>query len=273
MHELRHPLFLLAITVAAAQTASWWSANLPLQVVAVFVLVVVGISHGAWDLVTLLQARRKVLATSLYLFLAVLAFALWWLAPELLLPVFLTVSVLHFGLSDRRGCGCIGRFEGLLRGLLVVVAPAWTGAEAINVLFQQVMAESAANSLMTTLKLAAPWILGLGGFAALVSIQSDRATALELLALIGMALWVPPLLAFSLYFVFLHAWRSWAATETRVRTALNLRLVGLASVGAIVLAGLATRMLDGNALQLLFAGLFAVTVPHVLLHARLLRLA
>lgn len=261
--------------------ASAWLPREASWVAALAAVIVLGVPHGALDgavAAPLLQPRFgrawfPVFAVP-YLGLAGAVLLAWQVAPLATLAAFLAVSVLHFGTED---AGPGRPIEALMRGGLPIALPALLHPERTATLFA-VVARVPMPELPTWWS-AAAW-LWLASVAAWLLICRPRPTVLaEMTVLAAAFLALPPLTAFTLYFVGLHAPRHMRAlvrdpmkapgvdTMPRaVRAALPIFALTLA-LGAGLWPLYASGAPDaaGTLLTVTLRMLSALTVPHILL--------
>jgi len=263
----------------------------------------VGLPHGAADLLVArrwllreghgMRFGAPVLAfLSGYLLVALLALAFCVVQPLYFWPVFLIASIWHFGAGDvEPGLAPRGweQLEVWARGAMPIVWPVAFHPEAVSSLFAMLAGPSGGSVLGERVvqagSRAAPWI-AVTLFAVCVRHvcwgrrSGDRRHArvvveITALALAGAAL--PPLLFFALYFCGWHSVRhalglldtlgreaSIRGLAQLARGALTPTLAPLVAAGVVML-GLAPGGLEPSALQVLFAGLAALAVPHMLL--------
>lgn len=252
--------------------------------------VLAAMPHGGADLVAARRLLRPRLGRTwlpvfgaAYLVPAALMVLAWATWPGWALAAFLSLSVLHFGLSDTAG-----RDE-----KRIWAVPAWGGAPiiipslahpgAVADLFGA-LAGTAGVEVLSHLR--GPVAIG---WAALAVVYVARSIALsgrtrwpmpEFLALCaGLAL-LPPLLAFAIYFGALHAPRALAAraAELELEPRRLLRLATGPSVAAAITMSAAYLILTSTmpsgdaATTTLFIGLAALTAPHMLFDALVARL-
>lgn len=273
---------LLAGTLAALALVA--SAALPSDAcwfVALTVVIVLGVPHGALDgaiAAPLLRPRYGQFWFGIfavpYLGLAALVLLSWEVAPMATLAGFLALSVLHFGEED---AGPGRPFEALVRGGLPIALPALLRPHETAGLFAAV-----ARVPMPQLPgwwAAASW-LWVAWAAAWVLAHRRRHAVQREIVLLAAAFWLlPPLTAFTLYFVGLHAPRHMRALVRDPIRAPGVDTMGKAVLGSLPVFGL--TLLLGAALWPLYAAgsdneavtlltltlrmLSALTVPHVLL--------
>lgn len=239
-----------------------------------------GLPHGALDLPmaeTIWPLRgwrdRAVFFVS-YLALACVIGVLWWITPAVALTTFLAYSAWHFS-GDWQEDGTLWRVAG---GLSAVGAPALFHMAEVAEIFAVLGPVSSAGVIAQGTALAGGVGAGLAAYALVAQPRrSARAPLVELGAIwIGAAL-LPPLLYFVVYFCLLHSLRHLTSTlavlpdrKTALRGAAAIMVVSLcgATLGFLVLTGRAPGDVMGPILQVVFIGLAALTVPHMLLVER-----
>lgn len=242
-----------------------------------------GIPHGALDLSV---ARARGLLPTIpaaigflfaYLALAGGVVAAWVLAPEATFAGFLLISAYHFGgdWSDS-----LPRWRRLLAGAVVLGLPAFAHRDAVVEVFSALVPPAAAADFASGLGLlgltAAFWLLLLALVAAPGSRAERRAFA-ELGAVAVMALTLPPLMTFTVYFCVLHSPRhlihaartvglSSAGATLRAAAPLTVVAVGAAWFAYALLTPAGALAIDAQEiLRVVFIGLAALTVPHMAL--------
>lgn len=244
-------------------------------------VIVLGLPHGALD--SWIAARAGLYRRPLgwigfnlaYVLLALAVVVFWWLSPLLALSLFLLISAWHFAADWR---ATLPLWQRLSAGLALLGMPAVFHPEAVAGIFMTLSGGEAA-ALAEGLR-----IIGLAALAALVPVllltahRRQYAALIELALLPVLAAAAPPLLYFTLYFCLLHSPRHLRATlelaPRRERRSLIRSLIAQASLytlASLVLAALAAAIflpagsLSEQALRLVFIGLAALTVPHMLL--------
>ena len=271
------PLLIACPVLAASLLLPWQGA----WVCAVTLIIVLGVPHGALDVEIGRTLFRRRLGWAWfpafalpYLALVALVLVAWRFAPEPTLAAFLFASVWHFGSEDTGG----GGLPAIACGGIPVALPVLLHPTATA----QVL--SAISGLMFE---APPHWLVIGSLLWLVSatvwgvqtVSDGRVRTLAQPAIIcaGFAA-LPPLTAFTLYFVAVHAPAHTAALianparAPRVRTATTAWWLAAPTTVLTVLIGGAlwpfssgepAVRLVGVTLQLLAA----LTLPHMLLDA------
>ena len=276
-------------TVLLAAAALTLSAALPFgaqHVCALAAIIVLGVPHGALDgesARTFLHQRFgrawfPVFSVP-YLGLSALVLLAWRWTPGLTLAAFLAASVWHFGTEDaEHGDG----LEVIVRGGLPVAMPTLAYPETTAAVFQTIAGASLPQlpqwlwaAAMAWLALAIAW----AGHAALR--RQGRLLAMPGL-LAAMFVVLPPLTAFAIYFIGVHAPAHIAALignpvrAPRVRDDRSAALLALPITALTLLIGAALWPLYGGAapdrlLALTIQGLAALTLPHMLLDTGLAR--
>ena len=279
----------MAWAVLLAGAALTLSAALPpgaQYVCTLAAIVALGVPHGALDG----EVARAVLRPRFgrawfpvfafpYLALSALVLLAWRWAPGPTLAAFLLASAWHFGTEDAEaGSG----LEVIVRGGLPIAAPTLAHPIATAAVFQTVAGAPLPQlpdwlwaAAMAWLALAVVW----AGHAAL----RRRGRLLVVPGLLaGMFAVLPPLTAFAIYFVGVHAPAHTAALirsplrAPRVRDERSAVLLALPITALTLLIGAALWPFYGGAvpdrlLALTIQGLAALTLPHMLLDVVLAR--
>lgn len=242
-------------------------------------VLLLGMPHGAFDVVIARQLfvvadfKRWALFWLGYAGLSAAVFALWVVAPKIFLCAFLIVSAWHFGGDPEAG---VSRLRRVLYGGAVIVLPALFHAAELQRLLGLVAGPASAAFVVPVLsQLAIPWLTATTLACALQGRTSHHA-ACESAALAALALVASPLAAFSVYFCAMHSPRhilrtlaSLPAAEVRSAVALALWPTLAVLVTAVLFGFLATDLpVEERVMQLVFVGLAALTLPHMVLLER-----
>ncbi len=237
-----------------------------------------GLPHGALDPLIARVSGVARTPTQLVRFLfayfvaAALVVGLWWLAPAVSLAGFLLLSAWHFR-SDWHAE--IPEWQAVSAACTVVCVPAVFHSAAVEEIFVALaFGNSVEPLLLVTHLLGSAALIGLGA-AVLRNAIARPLVALELLTLPLLAWALPPLLFFVVYFCGLHSPRhiidslqvmqvrwprvAWVSiTVTAVTIA-----IGVWAYGRFAYAEPTQALL-----AVVFVGLAALTVPHMLLIER-----
>ncbi|MEE7451456.1 hypothetical protein MRF4_28845 [Methylobacterium radiotolerans] len=260
------------------------SASLPRDaswLVALTAVIVLGVPHGALDgavAAPLLRPRYGrawfgVFAVP-YLGLSALVLLAWQIVPLATLAAFLAVSVLHFGRED---AGPGRPIEALVRGGLPIALPALLRPEETAGIFS-VVARVPLSQLPAWWSAAAWFWLALTAVW-LLTHRPRLAVLAEMIVLAAAFLALPPLTAFTLYFVGLHAPRHMRALvrdplkapgidtmRRAVRASLPIfALTLLLGAGLWPLYASGSSDVSAHLLTVTLQMLSALTVPHIVL--------
>ena len=268
-------LFALAAVIVMALQALV-DPSLPVQVLMLAPLVaVLGLPHGALDLPIAealwpLEGRaRQAMFTVLYLGLSGGVVAAWLLLPGFALFVFLAYSMLHFSddwAADRPAL----RWSG---GLATVGAPALLHHAEVEAIFA-ILAQDGAALATDAAALVGSAGLALLAVSIVTSARARGAAALEQAVVWTIAAILPPLMYFAVYFCALHSIRHFTATMSAVPN--GRRALGVAAVLSVIvtLAALLATFhgmtptsvaTTEQGIRVIFIGLAALTVPHMIL--------
>ena len=268
---------LALILTAAALLLPSLNPQVELYVFATLVLVL-GVPHGALDPIFARQLYGIqtlpgwAFFAVIYVTLGALVVWLWWLMPGVFLLLFLAASAVHFSGDLVPQTPRIAR---ICYGGAVIFFPVLLHATEVTQLFGFLAGTSAADTLVAGMRwLAWPWLMA----TALVSCfmwRRDWLTALEMTSVSLLAIAVPPLLAFTVFFCVMHSARhALRAQQYAALSAPRLLLTSAAPMIA-VLAGTVLSLyffkdlsIDKHIVQLVFVGLAALTAPHMLLVER-----
>ena len=280
----------------------------------VLTIILLGVPHGALDFV---KARRQLQlpAMSRYVlaYVGVTAFSFYLLAqfPQWVLPLLLVIASWHFGETYRvmfyhpngeaprqywlRTVSVLGAFAiGALPITLAVFAFSSTkmGMSEAFALFTAIGGEAAAQSTV------AVWLIGMEFFYLMPLLamafgiwRIARASSarrfscaldvMEVFLTFAIFVFTPVLLAFTLYFCFIHAPRHTAFALQELAGQFKLRLLLLEALAVSLTAvaliwglsrvlPLGSDLMQGDNVSLLFSGLLAITVAHAA-HDRICR--
>ena len=242
-------------------------------------ILLLGVPHGAFDTVFAwrIYGIRSPLAwvgfVLGYLLLAAGVVAVWVVAPAFFLLGFLLISAVHFSGDPAEGTPLMTR---LLYGGSILVLPSLFHADEMGRLFGLLVGPGTAYMLMPWIRLLA-WVwLPCVCLAVILRSRSDLTGAMEIGAAALLALVVPPLVSFTLFFCGMHSARHILRTiDYSGRTSARLLLVaallpmlGVIAVSAVAWHFLKDTPLEARVIQIIFVGLAALTVPHMILVER-----
>lgn len=242
-------------------------------------IIFLGVPHGALDTVFAqrlhaVQRPRDWLVFSLfYVTLAVAFVLIWYLFPLVFLTSFLLISLFHFSGDPAEGTPLISR---VLYGGAIFTLPALLHREELTRYFSMLLTAPDAQQMAQFLHgLSYAW-LGALLLASALAAFSDRLRALEFFSLTVLAVFAPPLLAFTVYFCAMHSSRhilrtlQFAAGERAARVLLSavLPMIGFLVFFAAALYYFGDSPIEQRSIQLVFVSLAALTLPHMALVER-----
>lgn len=294
---------IVIVTVLSLLFSQWLGTNtLGWQLVLATIALAIGIPHGALDhLVTLPKAApiRMALFITLYVAIALLAIyaILRWNVWGFIFVIIMSAT--HFGIGDAAFLSEKDSLSGSSRipawmyapaaGLLPVAIPL-VNSRSTDALEKVNPALINWHSGFTTEILVAVAVVTTLSLLALLQRKRYR-DALDLLLLAALASFAPPLVAFAVYFGCWHAMRHTARLTSLLPNSESAYLRGRpgqafvaavipglpALVGTlifvVILAGFSQQDLSDKFLWLTLVTIWALTVPHMIVTARLDRAA
>jgi len=273
--RLLFPIVAVVAMVLLALTPAWLSPTAQLIGLA-FLVVVFGLPHGAldpWVAETMGLCQTGVQTTVFtlgYLLIAAIVVLLWFWFPVSSLLFFLIISAWHFSGDWAKTMGHIPRWS---VGAALLLMPISFHTATVAAIFTHLSGPGGAI-LADRLALPEGWLVMIMlAISALAVWRGHRQVALEYLLLLGLSYFAPPLVYFAIYFSLLHSprhllglWRQAPRAEQGRLIRMLVTYTGATLLLAVPLwwvwAALPTESL---VLRLVFIGLAAVTVPHMML--------
>jgi Brp/Blh family beta-carotene 15,15'-monooxygenase len=296
----------VALTIVLSLVFSSWlgAESLNWQVVMAVIALAIGIPHGALDhLVTLPKSQPVKMALFVTIYVAIALAAIWailqWNVWGFIAVVLMSAT--HFGIGDSAFISELNRLEGSTQPPL----PVWAYAPAAGLLPVVIpLVNSRSTEALTEVNDAL--INWHQGFTSEIQIAVAAITALSALALTSrkrfrdlfdlvllacLASVAPPLVAFAVYFGCWHAMRHTArltsllpksiAAHDRGNSRRAFALAVLPGLPALagtlifvaLLAGFSHQNVSDNFLWLTLVTIWALTVPHMIVTAKLDRAA
>ncbi len=266
-------LFLLvAALVCAAYLAGASISDSWILALLVSMVIITGLPHGALDPLVaerhgIWHADNNLLAfIGIYTAIALAVVVTWWLLPAISLTLFLLISAWHFGKDWQQ------HFDTLPVGCLVIGWPAVFHGDAVTEIFS--MLAPATEAALITDVMA---VIAIGALAVVLTRllvkRPDAASTAEITGILISASLLPPLLYFCLYFCLLHSPRHLVSLSKEFGLARSLKTALIFTVLTLLLLLpgawlIPASSLDERIIALLFIGLAALTVPHMLLLER-----
>jgi Brp/Blh family beta-carotene 15,15'-monooxygenase len=265
----------------------------------------IGISHGSLDnlkgekLLKIYKIKNQSIFYFSYIFICLVVILIWLLLPSLMLCIFLLVASYHFGKEDsiifhsQEFTHGFKRFYKpkynilifTLKGSMIIFFPLSfhfnETLQIFNILlidnkyFIEILSNIFENNLLGIIVLFTPVI---ANYFTVRDLDDFAFMYIELICILALNIIFTPLIAFTVYFCFLHSIRH-SATLIRelhiknfskgfkkfVNKALPLTLITAVFFGVSVYFLTNYYVLDEATLKVIFIGLASLTFPHILL--------
>ena len=253
-----------------------------LNLIGLLAVVFIGLPHGAMDgalAIHLGWMNRPIMAATFllaYVGLAALVVGMWLIVPTVGFLVFLAISMFHFGRGDIVPRAKEHQLaEVLMRGGLVLAGISLFHRPEVDSIFG-VLIGSDTEIVWLFLQAIGVLTLVLIPYVILSKSKQERTTAsFEVVGLLALFAIAPPLLGFAIYFCGVHSVRHFKHMGTMLKSTLQQFQVTRTTVvfslmtwavGLLVLANQSASIgLEPALLQVIFIGLAALTVPHMIL--------
>ena len=259
-------------------------------ILCLFIILIIGISHGSLDNIKgkkLLKSfgyKSGFLFYLIYLITSLSVITLWLVLPNTTLLIFLIVAAFHFGKEDTvftyRRKFFISEILFFLKGSSVIIAPLLFQKEATNTIFKSLNFYVFESSIFNNQFLITLLFLS---FISSIYISNKKSIDLKALMIIDflsviiLNFFLTPILAFTLYFCFLHSIRHSIALifelDRSFKVGLNKfvsKAIPLTLVTSIIFLIAIYFLnsffkLDEAIYKVIFIGLASLTFPHILL--------
>lgn len=264
--------------------------NYTLIIFCLFLILIVGVSHGALDnlkgerLFKLLGLKFNFLFYTSYIVISLLIIFAWLEFPNIILFIFLIVASYHFGKEDTvfkvKKKKILNEILFFLKGSSVIIAPLLFQRDGTNEIFATlnfyVFESSFFNDFTLIIFLLLSFLSGIY-LSNTKSINLKYIMVLDYFSIVILNLFLTPILAFTIYFCFLHSVRhSFSLIKEIDRSfkkgikkfiikALPLTLItGLIFLISIYFLNNLYKI-DEAIYKVIFIGLASLTFPHILL--------
>jgi Brp/Blh family beta-carotene 15,15'-monooxygenase len=258
-------------------------------IICLFLILILGISHGALDdmkgkkLLKLLGYNSIKIFYSIYLIFSILIVIAWYIFPNALLSIFLIVAAYHFGKEDtvfsfkKR---LVSEILFFLKGSPVIISPLLFQREATNEIFKLLNFNIFELPVFSDQLLIIFLILS---FFSSIYISSSKNLDIKMimivdfLSLLILNFFLTPVLAFTIYFCFLHSIRHAITLIFELDNSFEkglgkfaIRAIPLTIITMVIfLVAIYSLnnffMLDEAIYKVIFIGLASLTFPHILL--------
>ncbi len=259
-------------------------------------ILTIGVSHGALDhlkgkkLLAILHIKKFYIFYLIYILTALSVILIWTIVPATTLIVFLAVASFHFGKEDTQFL--INRNSNLIsilyffRGLLIIITPLYFNFDETVKIFKMLLIDS--EQFYSSLGLIEKYkiieiAIGLSVLSSIVLFLSEFnikkfAIFLDFFSIIILNYYLSPLVAFTIYFCFLHSIRhtiSLAIEMDNSNLKNGLKLFAQKAFPLTILTAIFSVLglyflsnlyeLNSAILKIIFIGLASLTFPHILL--------
>ena len=274
LHGIVFSVIAFVVSIASLSLGNF-NEKFSLVLLVVFI-VLLGVPHGSLDtlfakeLFNLGQLKKWSKFILIYSIIACVVLAFWWLLPTLFLLLFLLISIIHFSDDLIAGTPKLSR---ILYGGIIIFLPALLYSNELTRLYAYLIEIEHAKLLVTICHyIAFPWMLCL-----LIIIyqlcRSNIVGSLEVAAVAMLAIFTPPLLAFTVYFCAMHSARHLIRSiqflentpKTAIFSSLIIPTLIVFAVGYMVWKNMPVSSIDSSLIKIIFVTLAALTVPHMML--------
>tara|TARA_A100001011_G_scaffold138891_1_gene146765 strand:- start:2427 stop:3368 length:942 start_codon:yes stop_codon:yes gene_type:complete len=294
-HTFYFSVLTIVISIIALITRNnfEFSNNLLISSICLFFILSIGISHGAMDnykankLLIIYKINNKSIFFIIYILIATFVIILWSLYSSFTLLLFLLVASYHFGREDtsflNKGNSNLDQFFYLIKGSLIIFSPLFFHFDQTLKIFETLFLSEKILIYLKDEHWIINFFLGLSILSYFYFVYKNKFKDFEILFLDMFLILIinyvfNPLIAFTIYFCFLHSIRHIISIsyelepgnflfgiKTFIRKAFPLTVV------TAVLYLLAIFFLSNSyglnevVIKVIFIGLASLTFPHILL--------
>ena len=259
-----------------------------LLIISLLLILSIGISHGSLDhikgkkLLKILGFKSSVIFYFGYIFVGLITILIWLFFPKFLLFLFLIVAAFHFGKEDSEFISKNKNSELIyfFKGSPIIVLPLLFHKNETLFIFKSLNFDIAQNFLINNeilylfifLSLISNIVLSLNR-----SFETKSLLLMDFLSIIILNYFLNPVLAFTIYFCFLHSIRHSISLIKEINTNLKkglpifikkaLPLTIISIFGYIFALYILNNYneLNESIYKVIFIGLASLTFPHILL--------
>mgnify|MGYP001231188862 FL=1 len=257
-------------------------------IISLFLILTIGISHGSLDnikgkkLIKYFGYKSMGIFYLSYLLIGALIILIWLIFPKSLLFLFLIIAAFHFGKEDSEFINQKKNFELIyfFKGSLIITSPLFFHKEETLKIFETLNFYISNNLIISNeilfifilLSLISGIILSLNK-----SIEAKSLLLMDYLSILILNYFLNPIIAFTIYFCFLHSIRHSISLIREINKNLTkglpvfikkaLPLTILTIFGYVVSISILNNYNEFNETiyRVIFIGLASLTFPHILL--------
>ncbi len=257
-------------------------------IISLFLILTIGISHGSLDhikgkkLIKYFGYKSMSIFYLSYLLTGAVIILIWLLFPKSLLLLFLIIAAFHFGKEDSEFINQKKNFELIyfFKGSLIITSPLFFHKEETIAIFET-LNFNISNNLMTSDEILFVLVL-LSLISGIIlsfkkNIEVKSLLLMDYLSIIILNYFLNPIIAFTIYFCFLHSIRHSISLIREINKNLTkglpifikkaLPLTILTILGYIISISVLSNYNEFNETiyRVIFIGLASLTFPHILL--------
>jgi len=259
-----------------------------LLIISLLLILSIGISHGSLDhikgkrLLKILGYKSSIIFYFAYIFVGLTTIFVWLFFPKFLLFLFLVVAAFHFGKEDSEFINKNKNFELIyfFKGSLVIVSPLLFHKNETISIFKSLNFDITENILINNETL---YLFVLLSFVSNIILSLKKSfdikslLLMDFLSILILNYFLNPVLAFTIYFCFLHSIRHSISLIRQINTNLKkgfpifikkiLPLTIISIFGYIFALHILNNYngLNDSIYKVIFIGLASLTFPHILL--------
>ena len=257
-------------------------------IISLFLILTIGISHGSLDhikgkkLIKYFGYKSMSIFYLSYLLIGAVTILIWLIFPKSLLFLFLIIAAYHFGKEDSEFINQKEKFELIyfLKGSLIITSPLFFHKEETLAIFETLNFNISNNLIISNEILFILILLSLVSGIILSLNKSFEARSLLLmdyLSILILNYFLNPIIAFTIYFCFLHSIRHSISLIRELNKNLKkglpvfikkaFPLTILTILGYVVSISILNNYNEFNETiyRVIFIGLASLTFPHILL--------
>ena len=266
------------------------------SILCLLLILIIGVSHGSLDyikgkkLLELFNLKSTYIFYITYILISVAVIATWMLLPSITLILFLIIASYHFGKEDTQflinGRSYFTQILYFFKGFLIILAPLYFHFQETIAIFKLLLIDNemfylSLNFIETNKVIQIGIICSTLSsiFLFLKNFEIKKFVIfLDYFSILILNYYLSPLLAFTIYFCFLHSIRhsiSLAIDLDPNSVANGFRLFIKKALPLTILTGVFSFIalyllnnsynLDSAILKVIFIGLASLTFPHILL--------
>ena len=257
-------------------------------IISLFLILTIGISHGSLDhikgkkLIKYFGYKSMSIFYLSYLLIGAVIILIWLIFPKSLLFLFLIIAAFHFGKEDSEFINQKKNFELIyfFKGSLIITSPLFFHKEETIAIFETLNFNISNNLIISDEILFVLVLLSLISGIILSfkkNIEVKSLLLMDYLSIIILNYFLNPIIAFTVYFCFLHSIRHSISLIREINKNLTkglpifikkaLPLTILTILGYIISISILNNYNEFNETiyRVIFIGLASLTFPHILL--------